>query len=368
MNQPASAAEEAGPASASTPRVWLVTGYRAGERSQILALAEALGWPYELKQLAYRRAGTYKALVRGVGLQGIRVEASSPLTPPWPDLVISAGMHNEPVVRWVRAQAAGRTRLVHIGRPWARHEQFDLLITTPQYRLPGRANIIHNTGTLHRVTAERLALEADAWRAEYAHLPGPYVGVVLGGNSGPYTLGENTAAVTARRVSDLAARMGASVLVTSSARTPDKALQAFERNLSAPCSLYRWRPDDAAHNPYFGILALSEVLVVSADSISMLSEACATGKPVYMADLAGCGYPMRADSRITGDFRPGALMYSALMRFGHARLSRDLRLVHRALLEQGRAVWLGERFEGALPSPPDDVDRVVRRVRQLFGG
>ena len=368
MNQPASAAEGAGPPSASTPRVWLVTGYRAGERSQILALAEALGWPYELKQLAYRKAGMRTALLRGVGLQGIRVEASSPLTPPWPDLVISAGMRNEPVVRWIRAQTAGRTRLVHIGRPWAKHEQFDLLITTPQYRLPERGNIIHNTGTLHRVTAERLALEADAWRAEYAHLPGPYLGVILGGNSGPYTLGENTAALIARRVSDLAEQMGASVLATSSARTPGKALQAFECNLSGPCDLYRWRPNDAAHNPYFGILALSSALVVSADSISMLSEACATGKPVYMADLAACGYPMRADSRVAGDFRLGALMYSALMRFGHARLSRDLRLVHRALLEQGRVVWLGERFEGALPSPPDDVGRVVRRVQALFGG
>ena len=116
-----------------------------------------------------------------------------------------------------------------------------------------------------------------------------------------------------------------------------------------PCDLYRWRPGDSS-NPYFGILALSEALVVTADSVSMLSEACATGKPVYMADLAGSGYPMRPDSDLDGDFRLSALVYSGVMRFGHPRLSRDLRLVHRALREQGRAVWLGERFER--PPPP----------------
>ncbi len=365
MNQPASAGGRTGPRPASTPRVWLVSGYRAGERSQMLALAEALGWPYELKQLTYRRRGFTASLLRGSDLRGIRPGLSSALQPPWPELVISAGMRNEPVVRWIRAQSGGRTRLVHIGRPWARPETFDLVITTPQYRLPAQASILHNTMTLSQVTATRLALEADTWRPYYAHLPEPYLGVVLGGHSGPYTLGTNTAARTARQVSALAADRGASVLVTSSARTPVKALQVFEQHLSVPYKLYRWRPENT-ENPYLGILALSEALVVSADSVSMLSEACATGKPVYMAELAAYGHPMRPASDIGGDFRMAALAYSTMMRFGPPRLSRDLRLVHRALLEQGRAVWLGERFERLPPPPGDEIGRAVRRVLALF--
>jgi len=365
MNQPVSAAAETGRQTASTPRVWLVTGYRAGERNQILALAEALGWPFELKQLSYRRTEFLTSLLRGRNLRGIRSGESSPLQPPWPDLVISAGMRNEPVVRWIRAQSGGKARLVHIGRPWAPLETFDLLITTPQYRLPERDNIVHTTTTLHRVTPARLALEADAWRAHYARLPEPYVGVILGGNSGPYTFGEKTAARMARQINTLARGLGASVLVTSSARTPEKALRVFEQHLSVPCDLYRWRPNDIA-NPYFGILALSTALVVTADSVSMLSEACATGKPVHMAELAGCGYPMRVDSELSGDFRLSALAYSSMMRFGHQRLSRDLRLMHRALLEQRRVVWLGDTFDQP-PSLSDDMERVVRRVQGLFG-
>lgn len=365
MNQPASVSAEAGRRTASLPQVWLVTGYRAGERNQILALAEALGWPYQLKQLSYRPAGFVTSLLRRSVLSGIRPDGSSALQPPWPDLVISAGMRNEPVVRWIQAQSGGATRLVHIGRPWARTACFDLLITTPQYRLPERDNILHNTFTLHRVTAERLADEARRWRPRYAGLPGPYVGVILGGDSGPYSLGVNTATLIAQRVSALAGELGATVLATSSARTPPRALEAFERALTVPFDLYRWRANDTA-NPYFGILALGEALVVTADSISMLSEACATGKPVYMAELAGCGFPMRPGSRLSGDFRAGALVYGAMMKFGHPRMSRDLRLVHRALLEQGRAVWLGERFGTPPPAPPDDVEQAVRRVQRLF--
>ena len=350
----------------STPRVWLVTGYRAGERNQIIALAEALGWHFELKELFYRKNEFLTSLFRGSDLRGIRLAKSSPLAPPWPDLVISAGMRNEPVGRWIRKQSGGRTRLVHIGRPWARPENFDLLITTPQYRLPERDNILHNTTTLHRVTADRLAAEADCWRSHYEHLPSPYIGVILGGNSGPYTFGVQAAARMAKQVSELARKRKAALLVTSSARTFTRALRAFEQNLSVPYELYRWHPG-GSDNPYFGILGLSDALVVTADSVSMLSEACATGREVYMAELGGYGYPMREGSTIPIDFRPSALTYSWMMRFGHQRLSRDLRLVHQALLEQGQVVWLGDDFDKAPVQPAvSDMQRAVIRVRSLF--
>ncbi|HEY9569020.1 MAG TPA: ELM1/GtrOC1 family putative glycosyltransferase, partial [Thalassobaculum sp.] len=38
-------------------------------------------------------------------------------------------------------------------------------------------------------------------------------------------------------------------------------------------------------NPYLGFLALADALVVTSDSVNLASEACATGKPVYIADI-----------------------------------------------------------------------------------
>ncbi|HFD81474.1 MAG TPA: nucleoside-diphosphate sugar epimerase [Gammaproteobacteria bacterium] len=353
------------PSPEAPPRVWLVTGYRAGERSQVLALAEGLGWPFEARTLSYRKAEFRTSLFRGSDLRGIRLEASSALEPPWPDLVITAGMRNEPVGRWIREQAGGATRLVHIGRPWARPDRFDLVITTPQYRLPEHPRVLQNAMPLHRVTAERLAAEADRFRPRFEDLPPPYIGVILGGNSGPYTLGPKTTASILRRASRLATARGASLLISTSARTPKSAIDAVEDSVSVPHYLYRWRPDDT-DNPYFGILGLSEELVVTADSISMLGEAIATGKPVYMAELGGAAYPMRPDHPGETDFRFTALTYSWLMRFGPRFLSRDLRLVHRRLLQEGRVVWLGERFGQRNTEPLHDLERAVQRVRALF--
>ena len=347
------------------PRVWVVTGYRAGERNQVLALAEALGWPFELKQLSYRKAEFRTSLFRGSDLRGIRLAHSSALVPPWPDLVISAGMRNEPVCRWIRAQQGGDTRIVHIGRPWARPEHFDLVITTPQYRLAEHPRVLQNTLTLHRVTPRRLALEAERWGPRYAHLPHPRTSLILGGDSGPYTLGPGNARVIARQVCKRVRAEGGSLLVSTSARTRPAAIDALLASLDVPFELYRWKPDDP-DNPYFGMLALADMLVVTADSISMISEACATGKPVWLAPLGGYGFPMRdVDVKMPCDFRLSGLTYSLMMRWGHPRLSRDIRLVHRRLFDQGRVAWLGEAA-ALSTAQSDDMTRALARVRALF--
>jgi len=172
----------------ASARVWAVMCYRAGENSQIRALAEALGWPYEEKHLAYRRLGRLVDVWRGSTVLGVVRKRSSPLTPPWPDLVISASMRNEPVCRWIRRQSAGRTRYVHIGKPWARAGDFDLVVTVPEYRVPHLPNVVPNQLSLHRVHPQRVADEARRFEPSVAHLPRPFVAVLVGGYSGPYAL------------------------------------------------------------------------------------------------------------------------------------------------------------------------------------
>lgn len=92
-------------------------GRKAVDNTQMLALGEALGWPFEIKRLVYRKYELATNLLLGATFTGIVREKSSPLTPPWPDLIISAGRRNEPVCRWIQQQADKRVRLDKHGRP-----------------------------------------------------------------------------------------------------------------------------------------------------------------------------------------------------------------------------------------------------------
>jgi mitochondrial fission protein ELM1 len=158
-------------------------GDRVGDNSQVLGLGEALGWPLVEKHFIYTPWEKLVNLPFGSHVLGVVKERSSALEAPWPDLVISAGRKNEPIARYIRKQADKRVRLIHVGRPWAKPSTWDLVITTPQYRLPRDPNIVHNETPLHRVTRARLDEAARAWEARVAHLPRPRIAVLAGGNS-----------------------------------------------------------------------------------------------------------------------------------------------------------------------------------------
>lgn len=364
-----------------SPRTWLMMGHKAGDNSQIRALAEALDWPFEIKHLVYRPTELLTNLAAPTTLLGIVREKCSPLEPPWPELIISAGRRNEPVCRWIQARAAEagqRVRLVHAGRPWAAIERFDLIVTTPQYRLPKKPNVLHNITPLHRVTPERLAEAAAAWAPRLARLPRPYTAVILGGNAGPYVFDRGAAALLGRSASVMAERAGGSLLISTSARTPRAAIDSLETAVTAPADLYRWTPN-AAENPYFGYLALADQIIVTCESMSMLTEACATRKPVYMFDLytgpenrwglleSLIGPVDTSRWRRLRRLRLQPVVFRIAFAIGPARMTRDVRIIHRALIDAGRAAWLGEPFPpGPSPPPLEDVARAVAQIKAMF--
>ncbi len=360
------------------PRAWLLMGDRAGDNAQILGLGEALGWPLEIKDLVYTSYEKFVNLPFLATLKGVVREQSSPLEPPWPDLVISAGRRNEPVARWIQAQADHPVRLVHVGRPWAPLSCWDLVVTTPQYRLPELPNVLHNETPLHRVTRERLAKEAELWKHRVAGLPRPFVTLLAGGNSGPYPFDRESGERLGRESSALAERQGGSLLVSTSARTPVDTTNALFQAIRCPAYRFRWTPG-ANENPFFGFLGLADAVIVTGDSVSMMAEACATGQPVYIYDTGDGKTSMRTPIEWGGPGAPPpgsgprwhrshlkAFVYRQTMRMGPLRWTRDIRIVHRLLIDTGRAAWLGEGEPDPAAPPLQDVARAVERVRALF--
>ncbi len=110
----------------SSPSVWVLLGHKAGDNEQVLALAESLGTGFERRELRYRATELASNVLLGPNLLGVQARHRIGLEPPWPRLVISSGRRNEPVARWIRRQADHPVRLVHVGRPWADPDEFDL--------------------------------------------------------------------------------------------------------------------------------------------------------------------------------------------------------------------------------------------------
>jgi uncharacterized protein len=343
--------------SPASPRVWVIVGQRAGDNSQLSALADRLGWPYEVKRFVYRRLELATNLLFDATLLGRIAARSSSLGPPWPDLVLSAGRRSEPIARWIRRRADHPVKLVHVGRPWRDVRAFDLVVATPQYPIEPREGVLRNPLPLHGVTPARLAAAAERWRPRFSELPRPWIAVLAGGNSELFTLGAKNGARLGREASALARASGGSLLVTTSARTPAAGSRALFAHIDVPAHRFGWKPD-AAENPYWGYLALADAFVVTGESASMLAEACATGKPVHIFDPGG-GLADRP-----ADF--GAAFRRLLQRLA-PRLRRDLRRIHDDLVRHGAAVVMGERVAACRAPPrPEHVAETAARVRQLL--
>jgi mitochondrial fission protein ELM1 len=271
---------------------------------------------------------------------------------------VSAGVKNDPVCRWSQRQSGGRTRLVFLGRTWAARPLFDLIVTTPQYRLPPADNVLHNLMTQHGITRERLVEARERFRDRFADLPSPHVAVLLGGDSGPYVFGARAATDLAVAINRMLAQRGGSALVTSSARTRAEAIDALEANLKVPVHLHRFRPG-LTDNPYLGMLAHADDVVVTSDSIAMLSEAAATGRLVHI-------FRVRAAGESGADETMKARAYALMMKLGPERLSRDLARFYEAFIAAGHGVWLGDPARVPVGGAGVEAEATAARVMALL--
>ncbi|MCC7273217.1 MAG: mitochondrial fission ELM1 family protein [Alphaproteobacteria bacterium] len=290
---------------APPPRAWLLHDGKAGNVSQLLGLGQALGAEHRL--LRSTVDGPRMLLPARLWQAGLmrHPPGGDALGPPWPDIVIGAGRRTARAVLWVRRAAAGRPFAVQIQDSGVAPARFDL-VTVPRHdRLRG-PNVVVTDGAIHRVTRAALDAAAADWGPRLARMPRPRVAVLIGGSSRAYRMTVEAATALGRALTAMREATGGSLLVTASRRTGPEAAAALRAILAGPAIAF-W--DGRGDNPYLGYLALADAIVVTADSVSMPSEAAATGKPVHIADLPG-GSPkftrFHAHFRALGITRPFA--------------------------------------------------------------
>lgn len=348
----------------AAPRVWILRGPKAGDYAQLQLLARALDVPSLTKLLVFRRWELLLHARPRPTLAALDRVASDALEPPWPDLVLTAGRRNELVARWIRDASGGRSRLVHVGRPWSNPRRFDLVVSNRQYWLDAGANVIVNDLPLTDLTAASLDPERQLWGTHWAPLPRPWTVLLVGGDSGPLVFTPEHARELARQINARIAQTGGSLLLTTSSRTPARSADALLATLKAPAFVYRW-PSSVA-NPFRGLLACGDEFVVTADSMSMLTEACATAKPVYLFDYsdAARGWLTRSAYR----WKP--FVHRLAMSIGPVRMRRDVGRIHAALLDAGRIRRIDAVGAGAMrvtgSNSANDLMRTVERVRALL--
>lgn len=337
---------------AADPLIWILARRRKGDLDQMLALANATGWPFEVKRLAFRGPDipVLSSFLLKPGESGLR--------PPWPDLVLCAEASPSVIALAIKRQSGGRTRAVCIGRPAGSVRDFDLVITTAQYRIPASPHVVELSMPLAALT------EA----ADSGTSAGP-IALIVGGPAFPDRLDAATAARLASDAVAYAERKNAILSVQTSPRTPGEAVTALERIVKPPHCLGLFGRQG---NRYKEELAEASEIVVTSDSVSMVSDALASGKPVSV-------YPLPQTRNLkwqAGEWlyrnaveEPFVLLAPVkwLFDIGLIEAAADRRRLLARLVAERRLAWFG----GA-PVPPQrqamrrDLDTAVQSLRALM--
>ena len=304
---------------------WVLSEDYAGLQAQAIGLAEAAGLSPQPKVLRPRLPWRWMAASLWP-----RPLAAVPdaLEAPFPDLAIACGGVGAAVGAALRRRGMAVVQVQHPRMPASR---FDLVVVNRHDELTG-PNVVVTRTALHRVTPARLAAAADEWRDRFVHLPRPLVTVLIGGSNGRFRFDRLTAKAIAGQIGDMMRHDGVGVALTPSRRTDPEAAGILRDRL-APLGAWIW--DGTGDNPYFGMLALADAIVVTIDSVSMMSEAVATSAPVMLAPLPG--------------------------------RSRRIGLFIEGLLQEGRVRRFAGRLESWPVTPLNDTPEAAAEMRRRLG-
>jgi uncharacterized protein len=174
-------------------------------------------------------------------------------------------------------------RVVQIQNPRMRLDRFDLVVANTHDELEG-PNVLVSRNALHGVGPARLQAARARWSACFAALPRPLVAVLVGGSNGRYRLDPATGVSLADQLATMMRADRVGLMVTPSRRTGVVVTRAMRAALE-PLGGWIWNME--GENPYLGMLACADAIIVTTDSVSMISEAAATSVPVMVADLPG---------------------------------------------------------------------------------
>ena len=267
------------------PTCWVITDGRRGIENQALGLAEACARirPLAIEKHVVESGKPFKALPATLQSKFKSNPAQYGLTPPYPDLAIGCGRQAIAPLIALKQEAGDAIFTVYVQHPRVNVDLFDLVIAPEHDQLTGD-NVETMIGSPNRVTKNAIIAAVLEFGNRLANLPMPRVTMLIGGESKTHDLTKNIHETHMKVARNILAS-DRSLLLTTSRRTPAFAVEAYMALAETEENMWLYNGDGP--NPYFAFLGGADTILITEESTNMLTEACATGKPVFSLPMDG---------------------------------------------------------------------------------
>lgn len=274
--------------------IWVLKDNRIGSSKQAEFLAKAIGKPYEVKNIVYNKYITLPNFLKPNRV-GVDFEKSDSLfvanidvDSGRPDVIIFAGRRLAGIAVYLKEyhekSAKKPVKLISILNPNLPFKNFDVILLPYHDTISKKnkyKNLINFTGALCNSDLKITKEVSDYWGSKLELCRKPLILWVIGGDVKNKRMNSKKIGDITAKISDMVLGYNGTLLVTTSRRTSEKCIAEIKANIACDNLLYIFG-EKGAPNPYNLFLTKCDTVIVTCDSISMVSEIATLGKNLYM--------------------------------------------------------------------------------------
>ncbi len=219
-----------------------------------------------------------------------------------PDVIISCGTGVAAVNRILSREFKSRS-IVVMQPALLGIKGFDLALI-PEHDHPVKAaNVVATDGALNLVSPGYLDEQSGKLKDEIGGDPGPAIGLLIGGDTKAFRIDPGLIGAAFAGLRSAAEALGANILVTTSRRTSGEVVDLVRKTFFGypRCKYLVIASEKNPAHALGGILGLSQLVVTTPESISMISEAVTSRRHCVAIDLPGLGRKHREFLRLFHD-------------------------------------------------------------------
>ncbi len=196
------------------------------------------------------------------------------------DLIISCGRKSVIPSIHLKNNSKKKVFNIHIQDPKVNFNHFDFIVAPEHDSINGQ-NVINTKGAIHYLTDDEIIKNKDYLNSFVKKDRRKICSLILGGPTKYYDYSSENIKDIFSNLSNLLKKNDFQLVVIPSMRTPKNSIDYAKEYFGKNHTII----DNVDKKAYLSALSLSEIIIVTCDSSSMISEAALTGKPIYVANI-----------------------------------------------------------------------------------
>lgn len=169
---------------------------------------------------------------------------------------------------------------IHIQNPKVNFSNFDLIVAPEHDQIIG-SNVLSTFGALHYITKQEVESSNNFFSKYNLSEENKIVSLILGGPNRYYDFNEIDLGNIFLSIKDFFLDKGFKLILIRSRRTPENIIDFAKKFFLNSAVII----DFVSKEFYLSALKISEAIIVTCDSTSMISECAITQKPIFVAKM-----------------------------------------------------------------------------------